>query len=75
VSSAQQRGKIPLVEIVSQLGGTCRLANPWHQDVEIYRNGQKAESLSGKLLELRTAKGETVVVVPIGSQPRVARIP
>ena len=37
-------GKVPLVEIVSQLGGDFRLANPWKGGgVTLYRNGRKAE--------------------------------
>lgn len=74
ISSAQQGGRIPLVEVVSPLGGVCRIANPWGQDVDVYRNGRKAESLSGGVLSLPTAKGETVVLTPQGSQPRPVRM-
>jgi len=69
VSSAQKGGAIPLVEIVSPQGGTCRLANPWRRPVDLYRNGRKAESLRGETLAFPTAKGVTVVVVPAGSAP------
>src|SRR5713101_10112271 len=65
VSSAQQGGKIPLIEVVSQNGGTCRLATAWPgETVTLYRSGRKAEDLSGATLTFGTAKGETVVVVP-----------
>jgi hypothetical protein len=75
VSSAFQRGKIPLVEIQSQGGGPCRLANPWGRgEVTLYRNGQKAEDLSGEVLMFPSGKGETVVLVPKGSQPTRVKV-
>jgi hypothetical protein len=61
ISSAQTNGVIPLVEIVSQLGGECRLSNPWRRDVTLYRNNRKAEDLSGDTLAFPTDRDETVV--------------
>ena len=76
VGSAFHRGTIPLVEIESQVGGPCRLANPWGQgNVTLYRNGAKAEDLSGEVLTFPTAKGETVVIVPRGSEPSHVKVP
>jgi hypothetical protein len=75
VSSAQQAGKIPWVEIRSQAGNPCRLTNPWKDtDVTLYRDGKKAEDLSGETLMFPTKKGETIVVVPKGSMPSVMKI-
>ena len=75
VSSAQKSGVIPLVEILSQNGGTCRLINPWRgTTVTLYRNGGKAEDLSGDSLRFSTAKGERIVVVPKGSVPRPVKV-
>jgi hypothetical protein len=75
VSSAFQGGKIPLVEIQSQVGGPCRLANPWGEgDATLYRNGKKAENLSGAILAFPTGKGETIVLVPKGSEPSRVRV-
>jgi len=68
VASAQQGGRIESVEVQSQAGSECRLRNPWLEaTVTLYRNGKKAEDLSGSLLKFPTSKGETVVVVPLGS--------
>jgi hypothetical protein len=68
VSAAQKDGKIPLVEVVSQAGGMLTLANPWGAaPVTIYRNGKKAEEVSGDVMTVATAKGETVVVAPRGA--------
>ena len=67
VSSAQIGGSIPLVEIVSQLGGTCRFKNPWSGDVQIHREGRAAETVSGPVLSFPARKGETVVLAPKGA--------
>jgi hypothetical protein len=76
VTSAMQEGKVEFVEVISPLGGECRLRNPWGDDeVMFFRNGKKVESLTGSLLRFDTAKGETLVVVPKGLTPSVVRIP
>jgi len=75
VSSAQKNGAVPLVEIVSEVGGPFRLANPWAgRDVTLYRNGRKAEDLDGETISFSTARGETVVVVPKGSVPAAVKV-
>jgi hypothetical protein len=74
VSSAQKDGAIPLIEIVSQLGGRCRLVNPWRQEVDVYRNGRKAESVSGETIEISAAKNETIVMLPKGASPRAVKM-
>jgi hypothetical protein len=75
VTSAQRNGTIPLVEIVSQNGGDCRLVNPWaDRSVTLYRNGRKANDVSGETLTFPTAKGETVVLVPAGTTPATVKL-
>ncbi len=75
VSSAFQNGQIRLVEIQSQVGGPCRLANPWGEgDVTLYRNGTKAEGLSGATLVFTTGKDETIVIVPSGTEPARVKV-
>jgi hypothetical protein len=75
VSSAQQNGRVPLVEIVSQIGGPVRLSNPWGAEpVTLHRNGRKAEDLSGTVLAFGTVRDEVVVVTPRGDVPRVIRM-
>jgi hypothetical protein len=70
VTTAQKDGKVPLVEILSQLGGPMRLANPWTGgEVTVYRNGAKAENLTGEVLSIPTAKGERIVILPKGQTP------
>jgi len=72
VSSVQQDGKIPLVEIHSKSGGTCRLRNPWGAaNVTLWRNGRQTEDLSGENLAFGTTPGQTVVLVPKGTTPTV----
>ncbi len=75
ISSAYQGGKVPLVEIQSQLGGQCLLANPWGTGgVTLHRNGKKAEDLAGETLTFPTRKGETIVVVPEGTKPALVKV-
>jgi hypothetical protein len=70
VSSAVKDREIESVEINSQLGGSCRIKNPWPQsEVTLYRNGVKAETLSGDLLSFDTAKGESLLLVPPMTTP------
>jgi hypothetical protein len=74
VGAVQKNGVVPLVEILSQQGGRCTLANPWTGGVTLYRNGSKAEDLSGDTLVFATAKGERVVIVPKGTVPAPIKV-
>ena len=72
VSSSMVDGDIQYVEITSQIGGTCRIRNPWDSDIDIYRCGVKAETVSaGKndLLSFETAAGEDIVLVRKNDSP------
>jgi len=70
VSASIEKGRIDFVEIQSQVGGECRLRNPWPDAaLTLYRNGKKAGDLSGSLPAFPTARGETVTVVRRGSMP------
>ena len=76
VSSSMENGRIEFVEILSQLGGECRMRNPWPDAaITLYRKGGKAEEVSGSLLTFRTARQETITVVPKGSTPSRKVIP
>lgn len=70
MTSATRKGQIEFVEILSQLGGECRLRNPWAEtEVALFRDGRKAENLSGPLLKFSTRKGERIVLVQPGTTP------
>ena len=69
VSSAMHGGHIEFVEIVSQVGGSCRMHNPWESEVVLYRNGVKAENLADPMLTFDSTKGENIVVVQTGTAP------
>jgi uncharacterized protein DUF5703/glycosyl hydrolase family 95 len=76
VSAARQGGEVPLVEIVSTLGGRLRLANPWGaRAVTVFRNGRNAEDRSGTILAVNTAANETIVLAPKGAVPRTVKFP
>jgi hypothetical protein len=63
-------GKIEFVEIESQAGAPCKLRNPWAAErVALFRDGQKAETLGGDLLQFATRKGERIIAVRNGTAP------
>lgn len=75
VSSVQQDGQVPLVEIMSEAGSICRLINPWRgMTVTVYCDGKKAEDLRGNLLTLSTQQGEILVIVLEDSEVSSIRI-
>ena len=73
VSSSIEKGQIEFVEIQSNVGGECRLENPWPEKiVTLYRNDKKTEDISpdtSGLLKFQTAQGESLIVVPQGQKP------
>jgi hypothetical protein len=70
VTSSRRRGQVEFVELHSRAGQPCRLRNPWGDDtVTLFRNGKKAEDLSGAMLRFATQKQEQVVVVPTNATP------
>lgn len=65
VGSSMKAGRIEYVWIGSQLGGECRLRNPWPgAAVLLQRNSSRAEELSGNLLRFSTTKGERIMIQP-----------
>jgi hypothetical protein len=77
ISASLRQGKIEFVEIHSRKGGTCRVENPWNQAelLSLYRDGKEAGAVSGQLLGLTTSAGETLTLVPKGSEPPREAIP
>jgi hypothetical protein len=70
VSSSIQGGRIEFVALDSQAGAECRLRNPWGEgEIDLYRDGKKAETLKGSLPRFATRKGERIVVAPAGTAP------
>lgn len=60
VRASMRSGTIGPVEIESQAGAPCTMRNLFAGAVTLYRDGQKAETLSGPLLRFSTRKGERV---------------
>jgi hypothetical protein len=70
VSSSVKKGEISFIEIKSQVGGTCRLRNPWPgSSLSLYRNGVRSEELTGNLISFATSRGEDIVIVRHGTKP------
>jgi hypothetical protein len=73
VSSSMRNGRVEFVELDSQQGAPCRLRNPFEGAVSVWRDGRKAETIDGPLLQLRTTKGEKLVLAPAGARPEDLR--
>ncbi|MCF7732536.1 MAG: hypothetical protein K9N23_12665 [Akkermansiaceae bacterium] len=77
VSAAAVSGAVSYVEIVSQLGGTCRIRNPWPDGkATLFRNGVEATEYTmtaQTLLTFKTQKGETIRLVERGVNPEALR--
>ncbi|MHC4645604.1 MAG: glycoside hydrolase family 95-like protein, partial [Planctomycetota bacterium] len=70
VTSSMQNGRIDFVEIESQLGGECRLRNPWPDtEVTLYSNGEKWRNMEGSLLRFDTCEDQIITAVPQGRSP------
>jgi hypothetical protein len=63
VSSSISNGKVGDVEITSQRGGLCNLANPWgaEQAVKVQIAGGASKVLHGSVLTIATRAGEKLV--------------
>ena len=77
VSASARNGAVSYVEIVSQLGGSCRIRNPWPESkASLFRNGVEATDYSvtaQSLLTIKTQKGETLTLVKRGTKPENLR--
>ncbi len=61
VSASMEETCIGEVRIESQLGGTCRIRNPWFPEaVAMTKNGQVMESCAESLLVFETEQGDCV---------------
>jgi len=65
-------GEVDYVEITSQLGGTCRIRNPWNENLVLYRNGVKSETIASEenaLVTFETGVNEGIVILREGTTP------
>lgn len=69
VSSSMRNSTVEFVELESQMGAECRLRNPFVGEVSLYRDGRKAGTLRGSLLQFPTRKGERLILVEANSLP------
>lgn len=75
VTSTMRNGRIEFVEIQPQVGGECRLRNPWGEDpVTLYRGGEKSDEMNGALLRFATRRSEDIIVVPKGTIPPTRKV-
>ncbi len=61
VSAELKKGLVGPVTILSEQGRDCTMVNPWPgKQVDLYRQGRKAETIEGKRFTFKTAPGETI---------------
>jgi hypothetical protein len=61
VSSRITNGRVEYVKLFSEKGRPCILENPWPgKEVQLFRNGRKAERLKGKFLDFKTSVSEMI---------------
>lgn len=61
VSGSMKSGKVETLRLLSEKGRPCTIENPWPgQEVELWRNGVRAETLRGKYLTLPTSENEQI---------------
>ena len=67
VSSSISAGKVESVEVISQIGGVCRLANPWgaETEVQVHLAGNRTELLRGEVLSVKTSRNQVVRFTPL----------
>jgi alpha-L-fucosidase 2 len=67
VSSSMSGGKVENVQITSQIGGPCNLANPWgsEQAVQVRIAGKQTKVLHEAVLTISTVSGETLMFAPL----------
>jgi hypothetical protein len=68
VTSSMRAGRIELIVIEAQVGGPCRVRNPWPDvAVSLRRNNGAAEEVRGELLTFDAARGECIMLTPSGA--------
>jgi hypothetical protein len=66
VSGELKGGVVQGVRIFSEQGGDCTLVNPWPgQKVQVIRNGNPAEAVTGVRITLKTRRGEAIGLQPL----------
>jgi hypothetical protein len=65
VTAAIAKGEIGPVEILSRIGGECRVRNPWDGDVRARCGDGREVELAGPLLRIETGPGENWTLAPV----------
>ena len=74
VSASLKNEQLGFVEILSQLGGECRIRNPWPgREVEILRDGRRLARTEEDLLVIPTSKDSVHVLMPADAAASVRR--
>jgi hypothetical protein len=63
VSATLKNGKSEKIQVTSEVGGVLKMILPWQNGGTVTTSGGK-KSLSSSIVEMQTAKGETIVFQP-----------
>lgn len=76
VTSELKAGEVQYVRLVSEKGRRATVRNPWPgKSIALYRNLQKAETLTGDKVSFATSPDEILVLVPDGTPIAVRAAP
>jgi hypothetical protein len=68
VSSDVRSNTVQYVRIVSEVGGSLTIVNPWtNTTVRVFRNAADAGTLAGPEISLPTSMGDTLFIAPDGT--------
>jgi len=74
VTSGFRDGGVWYVFIESEKGRSCKVQNPWPgKTVTLWRNGQKAETVTGREFVFKTSPGEKIALCPAGLSLKQAK--
>ncbi len=66
VSSRLEAGEVQYIKITSEQGRDCNIVNPWDADMlSVIRNGIDSKIEVGERFTLKTAKDETIIIMPL----------
>ncbi|MFA7157865.1 MAG: glycoside hydrolase family 95-like protein [Kiritimatiellia bacterium] len=76
VTAKMDRGKVSFVEITSECGGLCSVANPFGgTDCTVRFRSGKSAGIGGEVLVIETKKGDSFLIHPAGSPARAKDMP
>jgi hypothetical protein len=74
VTASMDKGRIAFVQIKSQVGGECRVRNPWPDAIVVVVRDGKSEETPAAVITLKTTRGELVTLHPKEAAPTTKKV-